>query len=84
MVYENERLPLISSTVQCTENLLLGAQAAAVCWGQRSKFNEEEADFGHDVSYELHEIRGIEKLVFNRSTEEDHGVVHVFSAAVAD
>ena len=84
MVYENERLPLISSTIQCTENLLLGAQAAAVCWGQRTKFNEEEADFGHDVSYEVHEIRGIEKLVFNRATEEDNGVVHVFSAAVAD
>jgi N4-gp56 family major capsid protein len=84
LVYENERLPLISSTIQCTENLLLGAQAAAVVWGQRTKFNEEEADFGHDVSYELHEIRGIEKLVFNRETEEDNAVVHVFSAAVAD
>jgi len=84
MVYENERLPLISSTIQVTHNLLMGAQAAAVCWGQRVKFNEEEADFGHDVSYELHEIRGIEKLVFSRATEEDNGVVHVFSSAVAD
>lgn len=84
LVYENERLPLISSTIQCTHNLLLGAQAAAVCWGQRSKFNEEESDFGHDVSYELHEIRGMSKLVFSRATAEDNGVVHVFSAAVAD
>lgn len=84
LVYENERLPLDSSTIQTAHNLFLGAQAAAVVWGQRSKFNEEEADFGHDVSYELHEIRGMEKLVFNRTTEEDHGVVHVFSAAVAD
>ena len=84
MVYENERLPLISSTIQATHNLLMGAQAAAVCWGQRVKFNEEEADFGHDVSYELHEIRGIQKLVFSRATQEDNGVVHLFSAAVAD
>ncbi len=84
LVYENERLPLISSTVQVSHNLLMGAQAAAVCWGQRVKFNEEESDFGHDVSYELHEIRGIETLVFNRSTEEDNGVVHLFSSAVAD
>lgn len=84
LVYENERLPLIASTIQCTHNLLLGAQAAAVCWGQRVKFNEEESDFGHDVSYEVHEIRGVEKLVFNRSTPEDNGIVNVFSAAVAD
>lgn len=84
LVYENERLPLIASTVQCSHNLLLGAQAAAVVWGQRSKFNEEESDFGHDVSYELHEIRGMSKLVFSRATTEDNGLVNVFAAAVAD
>lgn len=84
LVYENERLPLVSSTIQVVDNLFLGAQAAAVVWGQRSKFNEEESDFGHDVSYELHEIRGMSKLVFSRTTQEDNGVVHVFSAAVAD
>jgi hypothetical protein len=84
LVYENERLPLVSSTVQVSHNLLMGAQAAAVVWGQRTKFNEEEADFGHDVSYELHEIRGIQKLVFSRSTQEDNGVIHLFSSAVSD
>lgn len=84
LVYENERLDLISSTIQCAHNYLLGAQAAAVVWGQRSKFGEEEADFGHDVSYEVHEIRGISKLYFNRTTVEDNGMVHVFAAAVAD
>jgi len=84
LIYENERLPLISSTIQVSHNLLFGAQALAVCWGQRTKFNEEPSDFGHDVSYELHEIRGIQKLVFNRSTQEDNGVVHVFASAVAD
>jgi hypothetical protein len=84
LVYENERLILDSSTIQVSHNFLLGAQAAAVVWGQRTKFNEEESDFGHDVSYELHEIRGISKLVFNRATQEDNGVVHVFAAAVAD
>lgn len=84
LVYENERLPLIASTIQVTHNLLLGAQAGAVVWAQRSKFGEEEEDLGHDRVYELHEIRGIAKLVFNRATEEDHGLVNVFSAAVAD
>ncbi len=84
LVYENERLPLVSSTIQVSHNLLLGAQAAAVVWGQRAKFNEDESDFGHDVSYELHEIRGLSKLVFDRSTQEDNGVIHLFAAAVAD
>ena len=84
LIYEYERLPLVSSTIQVAHNLLLGAQAAALVWGQRSKFSEEEADFGHDISYELHEIRDVEKLVFNRATPEDNGVVHVFAAAVAD
>lgn len=84
LIYEYDRLPLISSTIQCSHSLLLGAQAAAVCWGQRSKFGEEASDIGHDMTYELHEIRGISKLYFNRSTPEDHGIVHVFNAAVAD
>lgn len=79
-----EDLPLISSTIQCSHNLLLGAQSGFVAWGQTSKFGEEPDDFGHEVSYENHEIRGIAKAVFNRTTEEDHGIVNVFSAAVAD
>lgn len=84
LIYEYERLILESSTIQVAHNLMLGAQACAVGWAMRSKFGEEEADVGHDVTYELHEIRGIKKLVFNRSSEHDHGVVHIFSAAVAD
>ena len=84
LIYEYDRIPLVSSTVQCAHNLLLGAQAGAVVWGQRSKFGEEEEDVKHNMIYETHEIRGVAKLVFNRATEEDQGVVHVFSAAVAD
>ena len=84
LVYEFDRLSLVSSTIQCSHNFLLGAQAAAVVWGQRSKFGEEESDVGHDRTYELHEIRGISKLYFDRGTPEDHGYVHVFAAAVAD
>ena len=84
LIYEYENLPLISSTVQCAHNLLLGAQAAAVVWGQRSKFGEDEEDVGHDRIYETHEIREESKLIFSRSTTEDNGLVNVFSAAVAD
>lgn len=84
LIYEYDRLPLVSSTIQCAHNFLMGAQAGAVVWGQRSKFGEEESDVGHDLTYELHEIRGISKLVFDRSTQEDQGVVHLFSAGVGD
>ena len=84
LIYEYERLILESSTIQVAHNLLLGAQAFGLAWAQRSKFGEEEADLGHDVSYELHEIRGMKKLVFNRSSAHDHGITHIFSAAVAD
>lgn len=84
LIYEYERINLVSSTVQCAHNLLLGAQACGVTWGQRSKFAEEYTDIGHDVSYETHEIRGVEKLYFDLATPEDNGIVHVFTAAVAD
>ena len=85
LIYEYDRLALVSSTIQTAHNLLLGAQAMAIAWGQRSKFGEEETDIGHDIAYESHEIRGIEKLEFtDMATPEDHGIVHTFSAAVAD
>jgi hypothetical protein len=84
LIYDYERINLISSTIQCAHNFLLGAQAAAVVWGQRSKFGEEESDLGHDISYETHEIRGLSKLYFTRTNEADQGIVHVFAAAVSD
>ena len=84
LIYEYERINLVSSTIQVSHNFLLGAQAGAVVWGQRSKFGEELQDLGHVVSYEQHEIRGVAKLVAAESTSEDQGMVHVFAAAVAD
>ena len=84
LVYEYEELQLVSSTIQVAHNLFMGAQAGAVAWAQRSKFNEEPQDLGHRLSIEDHQIRKVAKLVFDRSTQEDNGLVHVFSAAVAD
>jgi len=90
LMYEWDRVPLVASTIQVGHGLLLGAQAGAVVWGQTSKFSEDtEQDLGHDYVAELHEIRGIGKVVYNRlsvsgETNEDNGVVHIFSAAVAD
>ena len=90
LIYEYDRMPLIASTIQVNHGLVLGAGAAAVCWGQMAKFEEEEADMGHDVSYGLHEIRGMAKIGYDRTTQdativnEDNGLINVFVAAVAD
>jgi len=90
LMYEWDRIPLIASTIQVSHSLLLGAQAGAVVWGQNSKFSEDtNQDLGHDYVAELHEIRGVKKIVYNRSsvsgeTNEDNGVVHLFPASVAD
>jgi hypothetical protein len=90
LMYEWDRVPLVSSTIQVSHGLLMGAQAGAVVWGQSSKFTEDTIqDLGHDYVAELHEIRGISKIVYNRlsisgEANEDNGVVHIFPAAVAD
>lgn len=88
LIYEYPRIQIAvaagASSIDVAHNLLLGAQAGAVAYAQRSKFAEETFDVGHDRVYEISEIRGIQKFVFNRTTPEDHGVVHVFSSAVAD
>ena len=85
LVYEYQRIQLVSSTIQVEHNLFLGAQAGIVAWAQRPKFGEEFSDLKHKVTYETHEIRGVDKVAFSgRATTEDNGVIHVFSAAVAD
>lgn len=81
LIYEYEAMPLVASTIQVSHNLLMGAQAGVVCWGQRAKFGEEEEDLGHNLIYELHDIRGQAKMVRN---SVDHGMINVFAAAVAD
>jgi len=90
LIYEYDRINLVASTIQVAHNLFLGAQACVVAWGQMPKFNEQEQDLGHTVTYEVHEIRKVDKVVYDRAsidatlTNEDNGVVHLFSAAVAD
>lgn len=84
LIYEYDRINLVSSTIQVAHNFVLGAAAAGIAWGQRAKFGEEESDLGHAVSYELHEIRGVNKFVFTRTNAMDQGIVHLFAAAVAD
>lgn len=83
-IYSYDRVPLVASTIQVSHNLLLGAQAAAVVWGERTAWEEDIDDYKHKHGFSVGEVRGVSKLVFDRSTAEDNGVVNVFAAAVAD
>lgn len=84
MLFETE-MPVLAtagaSGIPVAHNVLCGAQAAAVAWGKRTNYKEDVDDYGHDNGFAIDEIRGVNKLVFNGS---DHGVVNVFTAAVAD
>ena len=87
LIYTSDRINTSlegASSIQIAHNLLLGSQAAAVVWGEHTTWAEDIDDYGHEHGFKVGEIRGIEKLVFDRSTPEDHGVVHVYTAAVAD
>ncbi len=78
MIFECDEMPVESNVAH---NVLCGAQAVAVAFGKKTNYKEDIDDYGHENGFAIDEIRGVEKLVFNGV---DHGVVHVFSAAVAD
>jgi N4-gp56 family major capsid protein len=59
---------------------LCGAQALAVAWAQRTKTRTEERDYGFVHGVAIHEMRKVEKCIFNG---KDHGIVTGFVAAVA-
>ena len=85
MIFECEEMPILASagaaSINVAHNVLCGAQAAAIAWGKKTNYKEDSDDYGHENGFAIDEIRGIAKLVFNNI---DHGVVNVFTAAVAD
>lgn len=89
LLYEWDRVQLESSTVQVAHNLFMGAQAGVLAWAMRPQFGQDSEDVGHTQIFELDEIRGVTKVVWDRSavnanlTNEDNSVQHVFTAAVA-
>lgn len=89
LLYEWERMPLLSSTIVVAHNLFLGAQAACLAWAMHPEFNSDDEDLGHTQIFETDEIRGVSKVVWDRNTinssisNEDNGVINVFAAAVA-
>lgn len=52
-------------TVKIARNLLLGAEAAVMAYGQNLDYSEELRDHKREISIAADEIRGIKKLVFN-------------------
>jgi N4-gp56 family major capsid protein len=84
LIHRYDEIPYESSTIVCEHNLLLGAQALGYAVVGGPKFNSEDVDLGHSLRTEIHEVRGMEKLVFDEANAQDHGVVHHFVAAVAD
>jgi N4-gp56 family major capsid protein len=70
-------------------NFLCGAQALGVAWAQRTKSTTNVRDYGFRNGVGCQEIRGIEKLTFGKGTGDtddliQHGVITVYSSAVAD
>ena len=59
---------------------MCGAQALGVAWAQRTKTRTEERDYQFVKGVAVHEMRGVEKLVFNG---KDHGILTGFFAAAA-
>lgn len=84
MIFEAE-MPVSTGAgaagIDVAHNVLCGAQACAVAYGKHTNYKEDIDDYGHQNGFAIDEIRGVSKLVFNGI---DHGVVHLFTAAVAD
>jgi len=59
---------------------LCGAQAIAVAWAQRTKSTTDVRDYGFVKGVGIHEMRGVEKLIYNG---KDHGVLTGYVGAVA-
>lgn len=85
IIREVPEIPVISGAgnggIDVAGNYLCGAQAVGVAWAQRpvSRTQVTDYDFRHGVG--IQEMRGVEKLIFN---SKQHGLVTVYTAAVAD
>lgn len=59
---------------------LCGAQALGVAWAQRTKSTTDVRDYGFVKGVGIHEMLGVEKLVYN---SKDHGVFTGYVGATA-
>jgi hypothetical protein len=76
--------------IDIATNFLCGAQALACAWAQRTVSRTDIDDYGAQYGVAIQEIRGVRKMVFGKNAATDtsdlvdHGVVTVYTAAVAD
>lgn len=101
LIYEtlnSDMLSTNSNSVQCAQNLLMGAGAAVMAYGNvavpkgasnyilqkkgKALVTTEVSDHAGDVEYGITYVGGAKKLV--NSSSETNGVVSLFTAAVAD
>lgn len=69
-----------TGTVAVSPYYLCGAQALGCAWAQRTKSTTDTRDYGFVKGVGIHEMRGVEKLIYNG---KDHGVFTGFVAASA-
>lgn len=93
VIREIPEIPVLTGvgagSIDVTGNFLVGAQALGVAWSQRPRTRTDVRDYGFRNGVAIQEIRGIEKLLFGKGTGDtddliQHGVVTVYTAAVAD
>lgn len=69
-----------ASSAAVSPYYLCGAQALGVAWAQKTKSTTDTRDYGFVKGVGIHEMRGVEKLVYN---SKDHGVFTGFVGATA-
>lgn len=69
-----------ASSARIEPYFLCGAQAIGCAWAQRTKSTTDVRDYGFVKGVGVHEMLGVEKLIYNG---QDHGVFTGYCAALA-
>ena len=69
-----------ASSALISPYFLCGAQALGVAWAQMTKSTTDTRDYGFVKGVGIHEMRGVEKLIYN---SKDHGVFTGYVGATA-
>jgi len=69
-----------ASSARIEPYYLCGAQAMGVAWAQRTKSTTDVRDYGFVKGVGIHEMIGVEKLIYN---SQDHGVFTGYVGALA-
>lgn len=69
-----------ASSARIEPYFLCGAQALGVAWAKRTKTTTDVRDYGFVKGVGIHEMRGVEKVVFN---SKDHGMLTGYVGALA-